>query len=494
MYLQKEGDIAESLRIFKKLSSHKEVPLSVYHGYIRSLFQAERFNELLAVPLKVWDHFKDNAGVQIIRAKALLFTHKHKKAQSLFQDLTHRFPDDEQVMYYATVHAMQQGAFDKAQAMIEQALANKVLIPKHFLFYFLQSKVALARGEHKKALELAQKSVELYPRFAQGYLFKAMLEERLGRVGEAITGFRQFLDLVGSDEAIEKQLVHLLFAQQRYEEAAEQLQKIPHVKPSAKFAYYFDLALVNWKAGKREKAFEAIDKAINERADFTKARILKIEMLLEANEQKKALSSIEEWITKLPNDVVAYKTLLLLKKVGVDPHLIIDRLKRLTKSQKKNELCFLALADISTNTKQYKLALSTYKKAFELVRNKGLKSKILFQMGYLHYVLKEHEKMEETLEKSLSFKPVYPSSYNLLAYHYAEKEKQLPRALTLIDNALKRRPHSHYYLDTKGYVLLKMGRTDKALSTFKRALSFAPHDATVQQHYVQASREAKRAP
>ncbi len=58
---------------------------------------------------------------------------------------------------------------------------------------------------------------------------------------------------------------------------------------------------------------------------------------------------------------------------------------------------------------------------------------------------------------------------NFLAYCYAQKGDQLDEALKLIDSALKSDPKSAAFLDTKGWVLLKMGKVKEARDTLKEA-------------------------
>ena len=112
----------------------------------------------------------------------------------------------------------------------------------------------------------------------------------------------------------------------------------------------------------------------------------------------------------------------------------------------------------------------------------GVKSKVLFHLGYLYFVTQQHSKLEQTLKKALTFKPTHPSAYNLLAYHYAQQNKHLPEALVMIEHALATMPLCYYYLDTKGYILLKQGHKEQALDLFKQAASIDPMDPVVKNH------------
>jgi tetratricopeptide (TPR) repeat protein len=59
---------------------------------------------------------------------------------------------------------------------------------------------------------------------------------------------------------------------------------------------------------------------------------------------------------------------------------------------------------------------------------------------------------------------------NFLAYCLAQKGKRLDEALGLIETALKTDPKSAAFLDTKGWVLLKLGRVEEAREILKDAV------------------------
>lgn len=109
----------------------------------------------------------------------------------------------------------------------------------------------------------------------------------------------------------------------------------------------------------------------------------------------------------------------------------------------------------------------------KVAKDDELKSKLLFQIGYIYFVTDNQEKIEPILKEAMKYKPTYPSVYNLLAYFYAKNDKNLKEALELCEQALKSDPNCYYYLDTKGYVLLKLGNVKQAMEFFEKALSLS---------------------
>ena len=67
---------------------------------------------------------------------------------------------------------------------------------------------------------------------------------------------------------------------------------------------------------------------------------------------------------------------------------------------------------------------------------------------------------------------------NFLAYCYAQKGTNLDEALKLINGALKSDPDSYAMIDTKGWILYKMGEKKKGLKLLKKALKLCKENET----------------
>jgi tetratricopeptide (TPR) repeat protein len=90
---------------------------------------------------------------------------------------------------------------------------------------------------------------------------------------------------------------------------------------------------------------------------------------------------------------------------------------------------------------------------------------------------------EKILESVLAEQPDDPSVNNDLGYLYADQEKNLPRAETMIRIALKSEPDNVAYLDSLGWVLLKLGRVEEAHTFLQKAVaSPGGTDATIWEH------------
>ena len=58
----------------------------------------------------------------------------------------------------------------------------------------------------------------------------------------------------------------------------------------------------------------------------------------------------------------------------------------------------------------------------------------------------------------------------------------MQQALELIEKALQEQPNNYYFLDTKGFVLLKLGRNKEAAPVLQKALQLSPDDRVIREH------------
>lgn len=87
----------------------------------------------------------------------------------------------------------------------------------------------------------------------------------------------------------------------------------------------------------------------------------------------------------------------------------------------------------------------------------------------------DREAAAALLEEGLAAYPGSPMLQNSLAYTLALLERDLDRALDLVDAALKAEPDNYAYLDTLGWVLYKKGDYESALRSLIRAVEHEQH-------------------
>ncbi|MFA5075293.1 MAG: tetratricopeptide repeat protein [Candidatus Babeliales bacterium] len=482
-YQHASNELLPALTSFSKMS--KDSSDYSYNQKIKLYFDLERFDKIIELKDKIRDKFKDSWEIQFILANSYLNLNQDKQAEDLLNELIKNFPDNEQIAYYRAVCYIKNMQLAAGLEFIDKCLKNKALRSRRFLFYFLKSKIYIQMGLNQTALESITKSLKLYPKFEKGWLLKALLEEQLGRVNDAISGYKQYLDIFGHDLNVEKQLAQLLFSQERFQEASQILRKMDIDNP----AYHYSLALAEWKAENFEKAKEAIDKALQKMPSSKKIKLLNVDILISLNKQDEALTFLKNWLKENLNDINIVHFILLLKHTGLEPEKITKTFEELYQDNKKNFGILAALSDLYLEKNNFEKVAELCDELLSQVKEEKLKSRILFQKAYINFQTNETDKLEEILQKAIEYKEVYPSAYNLLAYYYAQENKNLSKALELSNLALKAEPKCSYFLDTKGYILHKMGKNKEAIKILQQALNLSPEDKIIKEHLLEIKKE-----
>ena len=73
-------------------------------------------------------------------------------------------------------------------------------------------------------------------------------------------------------------------------------------------------------------------------------------------------------------------------------------------------------------------------------------------------------------------------AYNYLGYIYVEDNKDLDRAIELVQKALLLDPQNGAYLDSLGWAYYKKGMLDEALEALSMAAGEMPDDAVIRDH------------
>ena len=92
--------------------------------------------------------------------------------------------------------------------------------------------------------------------------------------------------------------------------------------------------------------------------------------------------------------------------------------------------------------------------------------------------------LEEDLKKLIELEPKNAQAYNALGYTWADNNIRLKEAHKYIDEALSIEPNDAAILDSKGWVLFRLGYYKKAEPYFIKALKYSD-DSEIVSHFVQ---------
>ena len=86
------------------------------------------------------------------------------------------------------------------------------------------------------------------------------------------------------------------------------------------------------------------------------------------------------------------------------------------------------------------------------------------------------------MEKALALMPDSPVILNHLAYSLVERGEEIPRAITMLQQATKLAPDEPAYLDSLGWAYFRAGQGDLALPLLEKAVASAPGESDISEH------------
>jgi tetratricopeptide (TPR) repeat protein len=150
-----------------------------------------------------------------------------------------------------------------------------------------------------------------------------------------------------------------------------------------------------------------------------------------------------------------------------------------------NVLVQYYLANTHYELKNYPESITAISRAIELVPEEKA---FYVVKGLVYDKMGDFKNASDTYEKGLAIQvsPQNQSAHATLLNNYSyllsQQEKDLDRALQMVQDALKTEPDNSSYTDTFGWVLFKMGKYDEALTYIKKAVEADSKNAEILDH------------
>ncbi len=195
-----------------------------------------------------------------------------------------------------------------------------------------------------------------------------------------------------------------------------------------------------------------------------------------------------EFISKIKNDQMLKEDaqILLAKSLNLEGK-SEDAIKILEsiKNESILESVRIALGEIFLSNTEATKAV----KVFEEIVEKSDKTINLWRQHYLigsaYYLSDDYVLSEKNLIKALELKPNHPIIMNDLAYGWAVQNKNMEKAKSYIELALKKVPNDPSLIDTMGWILFQEGKLKESAEFLEKALDLKPNETEIMDHLSQ---------
>lgn len=244
----------------------------------------------------------------------------HEAALTHLNNAARLRPDDLNVKEALFQVALQQRDWDRATQLADELAAADHDKAGGALVRF---RLALARGESARAVELARETVRRLPHFAQSYVALGQAYAAQGRFEAAITEFRQALERQGSNPDALRGIIASYYALQQPDNARRYIEQARRLRPND--AFFVEAELNHMQHyGDPTQALPAREAAVkrdpeNPRARLELARLYRQAARYEETERQNSQAAaqhlqrsqaiLRECIEKWPDELQFYTTL-----------------------------------------------------------------------------------------------------------------------------------------------------------------------------------------
>ena len=381
-------------------------------------------------------------------------------------------------------------------------------------------------GTASSALDPIRQIVLNHPESLTLLRFFASLDAKVGNFDEAVTLLQSAIDKTGSKDRPASANLHISIGdiyvtRGSFSEAAAEYERALSMRG-------LDNAQ-NLDPDEREFAMAALDKLINafkrsQRINEAKTAIERARKLLgkddpfadrelvtlyrETGDRDQAVATVRSVRIKNPDDV----TLLRLEaKLLMETGKIEDAvglIKRRIESG-KSELPVERFGGKGTGTPRLDDDFSNYifisqlyneagrgsdavaaaEQAFQVAGSQDRKQIARLMLATAKQTSRQFDDAESILRDILKQTPGNPIALNNLGYFLVERGQRLTEALDLIQRAIAIDPTNPSYLDSLGWALFKLDRTDEAIAKLEQAAKLDDASATINEHLGDAYRK-----
>ena len=330
---------------------------------------------------------------------------------------------------------------------------------------FAYSRVAAILGEYERALALLEKTYSMKPDNEAVALSYVSILQRLDRFEEALAWLEKALEGNQTDSFdLRLAYARLLTDVRRFDDSVKQFEMLNKQDPDNEDVM-FALALLHLQSNRNdeaEKYFLRLTRHSNRtnEVNYYLGRIAE-----DRGDHAKAAI----WYQGVQAGQSYFDAQIRLALTLARQDRLEDARKHLksirTENDKQATLVIQAEADLLVEMKRLDEAMQIYNTALDNHYDPDL----LYARAMLAEKMDRLDVMEADLRKVVETDPQNAQALNALGYTLADRTDRYAEAEKLIDQALALRPDDFFILDSKGWVLYRLGKLDEAIVYLRRA-------------------------
>ncbi len=256
---------------------------------------------------------------------------------------------------------------------------------------------------------------------------------------------------------------------------------------------YLAFAAALRESGAEDLAQALLRLALLDRPDFTAARLLLSDIQDAAKQPRTALATLRAVPQSDPLYAVAeLRQAVLLDELG-DHQAAATLAANLARTYPSRPEPLAQQGEALRMQQRFGEAALAYSQAIGRAEALGLVPWTLyFERGVCRERAGDWPSAQADLAHAVQLAPDQPAVLNYLAYAWAERRENLPRAREMLERAVAINPNDGSIVDSLGWVMLRQGDTADAVRQLERAVELEPEDPVINGHLGDAYLAAGR--
>ena len=370
---------------------------------------------------------------------------------------------------------MDQEQWDPAKAVYEKLVTK---FPGAYAGYFFLGRISAIQGEDRAAESYFRKTLQLEPRLAEPYFELGAIYEAQGSFKKAEKAYGEVLKQNPDNIQAQMALAHVHFQSGKKKKAAEELAQLGRM--SIDDGEVVRVLVRSYLDTQNYAAASIILNGMMAGApDHSDLNYLAGVALDGEGKKKAAITQFRKVkpTSRFYQNAAVHAALLYQELDELDTaiaflHGVIDK-------DPQNPEFRLYLGSFYEQTEAYDKAEAALKEGLVLDPNN---SRLYFRLGVVYDKLGRKDDSIAAMEKVIHLDPENANALNYLGYTYADMGVKLGEAEQLIRRALKQKPGDGYIIDSLAWVFYKRGQYDEALPLMEQAVTLVPDDPVVREH------------
>ena len=457
-----------------------------YEGLLKLYEQTHDYHAIAGLALPLEKHFSESPDVMHIFAQALRKIGRTDEGNKRLVELARKFNTHQEIVLSSVEAFMQMREPENAASAIATLINESGKSANRPMLLFLQAQIYAHMRNYTKALEALEEALEKNPRFTRASLMRVLVLEQQKKLLVEQAGEEP--ELIEPSPRIEREL-------------SRHLLDLAHDKLLALFMCPVDEELTRKQSNlvmrlletnQTEQALSHINTALKKDSRDPKLRLLKIQVLLGANNDEEAINTLEEWIRHDQHTEMWYRALHLAVRAGAPQDLAIRALERIQKEHPGNLLANIYLANFFLSEGSHAQAAKVLNQARQCHPDHTLEQKILYQLCRLHHDENAPHKLTPLISRAETINVSFAPLANFLAYYHATHTGKLKRAEQLIAAARKNDEINEHYRDTQAVILYHRKKYRDAEQLLQNITEAVPDDATMLIHLAQVHKKRNK--